>query len=129
MEKILFFDGICAMCNNLVIFVLRHDKKQQIKFATLQGQTAATRLPTEINKNLNTVVYLDHRGLHTESTAILRLIASLGGIWSLAYSFIIVPRFIRNRIYRFIAHHRYHWFGTTESCRLLSPQEKERVLD
>lgn len=129
MDRILFFDGVCIMCNRLIQFVLKHDKKRLYKFATLQGATAERLLPEAFRQDLTTVVLLDHDGIFKESDAILRLLASLGGVFSVFGIFKIVPRFIRDRVYRFIATHRYRWFGTTESCAFLSKEDRERILD
>lgn len=129
MDKILFFDGICVMCNTLVGFVLKHDKNNAYKFAPLQGKTAEKHLPTLDKESLTTVVLVDEAGTHTESEAILRLLVGLGGYFKIALALRIFPRFFRNSVYRFIARNRYQWFGTTESCRLLTPAQKQRVLD
>lgn len=129
MEKILFFDGICAMCNGLVDFVFKHDKNRIYKFATLQGKTAAEKLPNLNQEHLTTVVLMDEHGTHTESDAVLRLLVGLGGYFSLAKALFIFPRGFRNLIYRFIAKNRYRWFGTTESCRLLTDEERKQILD
>lgn len=128
-QKILFFDGICAMCNQLVHFVLRHDRKHDVQFATLQGQSAQALLPSSLQSDLKTVVFVDVDGIHTESDAIIRLLTSMGGVLQWARVLRIVPRFIRNAVYRFIAKHRYRWFGTTESCALLTPEQRMRILD
>lgn len=129
MDRILFFDGICIMCNNLIRFVLRHDKKRLFKFATLQGKTAEKLLPPDYKNELKTIVLLDDKGFHTESDAILRLLLGLGGIFSLVNIVKIIPKIIRDKVYRFIAKNRYSWFGTTESCALLNQEERRRILD
>lgn len=128
-DKILFFDGVCIMCNRLIHFVLRHDKKLDVKFATLQGKTAHEQIPASMTADLKSVVFLDQDGIHTESDAIIRLFQAMGGIFSLAFLLRIFPRFIRNAAYRFVATHRYRWFGTTESCALLTAEERKRILD
>ncbi len=128
-ETILFFDGICVMCNRLIQFVLRHDKRKQVKFATIQGGTAERYLPEPIRMNLKTVVLVDHRGMHTEADAIIRLLIAMGGSMQMARALYVFPRFMRNSVYGYIANNRYRWFGTTESCALLTPEQKTRILD
>jgi predicted DCC family thiol-disulfide oxidoreductase YuxK len=129
MDKILFFDGECVMCNGLVGFVLRHDKKHVFKFAPLQGETAKKYIPQFTNLNLKTVVLMDENGVHTESTAIIKLFLGLGKIFKLAIIFKIIPKIIRDKIYRYIAHNRYRWFGKTKNCAFLTKEEKKYILD
>lgn len=129
LDKILFFDGVCIMCNSLVRFVLQHDKKHEVRFATLQGATATRYLPEALRTDLNTVAFYDERGIHTESDAILRLFKAMGGWLSIATVLFIFPRFFRNFVYGVVATNRYRWFGITQSCALLSPEQKQRILD
>jgi len=129
MAKVLFFDGICVMCNGLVGFALRHDKKHVFKYATLQGETAKRLVPHLAPDEAKSVVLLDETGVHTESDAIIRLLIGLGGVLKLAYLLWIFPRFLRNAVYRLIARNRYRWFGTTESCALLSQEQRAQILD
>lgn len=129
MNKILFFDGVCVMCNGLVGFVLRHDKKQIFKFATLQGATAEKYLPALYRLELKTIILFDGDALYTESDAIIRLLIDLQGPFKYAKILYIFPKFFRDSIYRIVAKNRYLWFGTAESCALLSTEERKRILD
>ena len=76
MKKILFFDGVCVMCNGLVDFVLKHDKSHQIKFAPLQGKAAYDFLPNSYTQQLTTVVFMQDNQLYTESDAIIKLLVN-----------------------------------------------------
>lgn len=129
MEKILFFDGVCVMCNKLVHFVITHDKSKEVKFASLQSETAQEIVPQFVGSNLSTVVFKKGNKIFTESDAIINLMISLRGIFGIFYVFKIIPKFIRDKVYRFIAENRYKWFGKTTQCQLLSAEEKTRVLD
>jgi|SRR5579871_6222740 len=129
MAKILFFDGVCVMCNHLVHFALRHDQKRDFKYATLQGDTAKTLIPNDLRANLASVVLLDQEKAYTESDAIIRLLIGFGGVFKLASILLLCPKFIRDAVYRLIAKNRYRWFGTTESCALLSKEERAQILD
>lgn len=129
MERILFFDGTCAMCNGLVNFVLRHDKKGLFKFAPLQGQTATKYLSRDLRSDLNTAVLLDENGIHTQSDAIINVLIPLGSIFRLAAIAKAFPKRFRDFIYGFIAKNRYRWFGQTESCALISKQDRARIYD
>ena len=127
-EKILLFDGICNLCNNLVFFIIKRDPKSQFKFAALQSETGKLLLKKYIleSNNLNTVVYIKGEKYFLKSTAILNIIKDLGGYWKLFYAFIIIPKFIRDFIYDLIAKSRYQIFGKKESCMIPSPDINKR---
>ncbi len=128
MEKIVFFDGVCVMCNGLVDFVLKHDHKQLFRFAPLQGETARAKIP-ELASDLSTIVLIDEHGIATESDAIIGILRALGGFFRMATILKIVPKAMRDRTYRYVAQNRYRWFGKHESCRLPSKEERARILD
>ena len=134
MEKniplIILFDGVCNLCNATVQFILKRDKHSKFKFASIQGefgQSTLTQfgLPTT---NLNSFVLLEGEKIYTHSTGALRVFLHLGGIWKMFYVFIIVPRFIRDGVYNFIARNRYKWFGKKESCYLPTADLRNRFL-
>jgi predicted DCC family thiol-disulfide oxidoreductase YuxK len=79
--------------------------------------------------NPNSFILLEGEKIFTHSTGALRVFRQLGGIWKLLYVFIIVPRFIRDGVYNFIASNRYKWFGKKESCYMPSPELKIRFLE
>jgi len=126
---IIFFDGVCAMCNFFVNLMLRVDRKHIFRFAPLQGETARKRLPPQSeNPEDWSMIYLDEQGIHEQSDASLQVYRRLGGIWWLLSLARFVPRFIRDRAYRLIARNRYRWFGRESSCRIPSTEERARFL-
>jgi predicted DCC family thiol-disulfide oxidoreductase YuxK len=127
---VLFFDGVCGLCNRFVDLLLREDRGRVLRFAPLQGRTARERLPAALTAQVGTVVLLDGDGVHTRSDAILRALALLGGQpRALAWMGWAVPRPVRDFFYEAIARQRYRWFGRRDACRLPTPQERERFLD
>lgn len=128
MEKIIFFDGVCVMCNGLIRFILRHDKNKIFYFATLQGKKAQQLIPS-LSSDVKTMVLWDNGQIRTESDAIIDILILLGGIFKLANILKIFPKFFRDKVYRFIADHRYRWFGQTDSCALLSSEERKRIVE
>lgn len=130
MAKILFFDGYCSLCNNLIDKMIRWDKKAVLKFASLQGETAQKMLPPNRRERTDpdTVIYLREGEIYERSTAILLSLRDIGGLWSLSSMFFIVPKVLRNLIYRFVANTRYQVFGKRDVCRLPLPEERERLL-
>jgi predicted DCC family thiol-disulfide oxidoreductase YuxK len=130
---IILFDGVCNFCNASINFVIRHDKKNIFKFASLQSEIAKTLIPSSAlegeDAHLNSIVYLENGRLYTKSTAVLRILKKLGGFYSLAYAFIVVPPFIRNFVYDSIARNRYKWFGKRENCMVPTAEVRAKFLD
>ncbi len=127
---ILFFDGVCGLCNHSVDFVLRHDRRGTIRFAPLQGQTAARLLPESDTRNLNSVVFQVRGQARRQSTAIASLLSEMGGVWSLLGLLLwLVPSPLRNLGYRIVARFRYRMFGQKETCRIPKPEERARFLE
>ena len=128
-EVILFFDGVCGLCNGLVDWLLPRDKHQRMKFSTLQGTTAKALLPVALTQDLDTVVVWYRGKVLLRSDAILACLSELGGVWKLVALLKIIPRPLRDTVYGFIARHRYGWFGQRQTCRLPLPGERLRFLD
>lgn len=128
-DSILFFDGVCGLCNGLVDWLLPRDKRERLKYATLQGITAKELLPPGMVTDLDTVVLWEKGKILTHSDAILVCLSNLGGLWKLLLIFRLLPRFLRDGVYTFIARRRYHWFGHRHTCRMPLPGERMRFLD
>lgn len=129
-HPILLFDGVCNLCNGAVQWVLKHDRKGVFRFAALQSETGQALLKRFglSPEHFDTVVLVEGDRLFTRSDAALELARRLGGGWSMLYGFKIIPRFIRNAIYDWIARNRYRWFGKKEACMLPRPEWKERFV-
>ncbi len=127
--KIVFFDGYCGLCNGLVDWLVRVDSKGLLKFASLQGEAAADLISTASGQLFpETVIYLRDGMKFEKSTAVLLILADLGGLWVIVKVFLIVPRFVRDWIYQIVAKNRYRFFKKRNTCRIPSPQEKDRFL-
>lgn len=130
MSAIILFDGVCNFCNDWVNFVIKNDKKNHFKFAPLQSEIAQEFLDKyNINKEeTDSVVVIENEKAYTHSTAALKIAKGLGGVWSLAYAFVIVPKFIRDAAYNLIARNRYKWFGKKDACMMPTPEIKAKFL-
>lgn len=129
-KPILFFDGVCGLCNRFVDFSLKHDTHGRVLFAPLQGKTAEELLSKIDLENLDTVVFFVNGNPSYRSTAIVKLLSRVGGFWTvLAWLLWLIPRPLRNFGYRVMAKNRYRFFGQKESCRLPTPEERIRFLD
>lgn len=126
---VIFFDGVCGLCNRWVDFVLAHDRRRVFRFAALQGETARDWLRIAPDEPLNSVVLCDPKGAHRKSDAIWRMLLAIGGIWSVpGWLLRLTPRPVRNWGYDVVARNRYRWFGKKEACRLPTPDERARFL-
>jgi predicted DCC family thiol-disulfide oxidoreductase YuxK len=130
-KSILLFDGICNLCNGAVQFVIKHDKKENFKFTALQSESGK-KLLEKFNLNridFDSFVLIQNNQYYIKSTAALRVAKKLEGMITLLYIFIIVPTFIRDGVYSWIAKNRYRWFGKHDSCMIPTPELKSRFLD
>ena len=126
---LIYFDGLCGLCDRFVSLVLRHDHRQRFRFAPLQGETARVRLAhLDHPERSPTVILDDGVRLRFRSDAALAILAELGGAWRAAAWLRIIPRPLRDLVYRFVARYRHRWFGRLESCRVPTPAERSRFL-
>jgi predicted DCC family thiol-disulfide oxidoreductase YuxK len=129
-HPIVLFDGVCNLCSGSVQFILKRDPQARFRFASLQSE-AGRSLMTEHGLNpdaLSSVVVIEDGRAFQESSAALRIARHLPGAWKLLRVFAVIPRPIRDAVYRLIARNRYRWFGKTEACWLPTPELRARFL-
>jgi len=134
---ILFYDGVCGLCNRLVQFLLKHDRHGRLRFASLQSDFTAKVLQRHgiDPKDLDTLHVVENFEQPNErvlqrSDAVLRAARDLGGLWTLLATIAkIVPRGLRDLVYRFVAQNRYRVFGKYDTCMLPNPKQRSRFLD
>jgi len=130
-KPVILFDGVCNLCNNAVTFVIKRDTQNKFLFASLQGSTG--RMLLEKYKipqhNLSSFVLIDNENVYQRSTAALMVCKQLTGVVKWLYGFIIVPAFIRDAVYNFVAGNRYKWFGKKDSCMIPTAQLQSRFLN
>jgi predicted DCC family thiol-disulfide oxidoreductase YuxK len=130
-KKIVLFDGVCNLCSSSVQFILKRDKKNQFLFGSLQGPSGQAclqqfNLPAD---TFNSFMLVEGDRLYTRSSGALRMLKYLGGAWPLLYAFIIVPKFIRDAVYDFVAKNRYKWFGKKDECWVPDALLKSKFLE
>ena len=130
-KPIIFFDGVCNLCNSSVQFILKKDTNNVFLFSSLQSDAAKDILLQYNIENfdLNSIILVENGIIYQKSTAILKIAKRLNGISKYAYVFIIIPKFIRDGIYSLIAKNRYKWFGKRDSCMLPTAALKLRFLE
>ncbi|NJC25966.1 putative DCC family thiol-disulfide oxidoreductase YuxK [Lewinella antarctica] len=130
-HPILFFDGVCNLCNGAVQWLLANDKKGELRFASLQSDLAQELLPAagiDLATLDSLVLYRDGRA-QIYSDAALGTGQLIGGVYGkLARLGFLVPQFLRNGVYRFVARNRYRWFGKRAECMLPRPEWKPRFV-
>ncbi len=129
-KTILLFDGYCNLCNSSVQFVLKHEKKEELYFTSLQSEAGIEILKhysIDVNK-VDSLVLIEYNKAYIKSSAALRATKYLKGLYPLLFSFIIVPAFIRNFVYDFIARNRYKWYGKSDTCMIPDKQVSHRFL-
>lgn len=132
-KKIIFFDGVCNLCNNFIDQIIQKDKKKIIYYSSLQADITKELLkPFNIevtDKTMSTIFFYENGKLYKQSTAVLKVYTNLGTGYSvLAKTLLVIPSFIRNLVYNFIAKNRYRFFGKKETCRLPTQEEKDQFI-
>lgn len=140
-KAIIFFDGICNFCNSSVNFIIKRDRKNYFKFASLQSEFAGKFLEScnlvpkfhlgngIKEKKFDSIILLENNKLYIKSSAALHIAKHLNGSWKIFFIFIIVPPLIRNFFYDIIAKNRYKWFGKKDVCMIPDENVKEKFLD
>lgn len=130
-KKLILFDGVCNLCNSSVKYVIKHDKKNQFIFTALQSNIGQEIIKTH---NINTskidsiLLYTPEKGIDYKSTAALKIAQQLGFPQNLMSVFFIIPVFIRNWVYDYIAKNRYKWYGKKDACMIPTPELNSKFL-
>ena len=128
---IVVFDGQCLLCNGWVQFLLRHDRRGRFRFASIQGE-AGGRMLADAGlrvEGLQTLLLVEGDRSWQHTDAILRVLHGLGWPWRLAWAAWLIPRPLRDGLYRWLARNRYRWFGRSAQCMVPDPQVAARFLD
>ena len=127
---LLLFDGVCNLCNGYVQFVIKRDTKSKFVFAPLQSNIGEEAIKAFGYKAdvLSSVLLVKNGKLFDRSDVPLEIAKDLSGLWPIFSALKIIPKFIRDKIYSWVAHNRYNWFGKKEECMIPSPELKARFL-
>ena len=117
-QNIVFFDGVCNLCSGVVQWLIKHDKKNVLFFAPLQGSTAKELVPSSDIVKVDSIVFFYQGNIYHKSTAVLKIISLLSFPYSLGFLLFVFPRFVRDFVYDWVAKNRYHWFGKKAACWL-----------
>ncbi|MEP0987769.1 DCC1-like thiol-disulfide oxidoreductase family protein [Ekhidna sp.] len=130
-KPVIFFDGVCNLCNASIQFIIKRDKQNRFLFSSLQSDYAKLNLPPSFteDQNLQSIILKKGNKVAKKSSAVLTIAKALSGVWPILYVFIIIPKFIRDWFYDIIARNRYKWFGKKDHCMIPSPELKSRFID
>lgn len=130
-KKIILFDGVCNLCDNTVQFIIRHDKHDVFRFVAIQseiGQKIINYLGIDTSKTDSIILYEPGNAYYYKAEAALKIARELGGIYGIIASLSILPNFIKNSVYDYIAKNRYKWYGKKEECMIPTPKMKAKFL-
>ena len=129
MDRIVLFDGVCNFCNGAVNWIIAHDPEGRFKFAPLQSEYGEqVKAKFRIGDDVDSIILIEDGRAFLHSSAALRVARGLGGIWSLGYVGIIIPRPVRDWFYRWFARNRYRWFGKQDKCMMPTPEVRSRFV-
>ena len=127
-EKIVFFDGICGLCNGIVDFLIKYDKKNILKFAPLQGKYAQNNLNKKQIQDVDTIVFQLNGQTFIKSRAVIEILNQLDRFWIISKILNIFPTKILDVFYDLIVKYRYNIFGKRDTCRIPKPDEIEKFI-
>ena len=130
-KKIVLFDGLCNLCNNFVLFAIKRDKQDTLRFASLQstiGQKLVAQRHIDTSKIDSIILIEPGIAYYTKAIAAIKIGQSFGGFWKILWVFEWIPSFITDSIYDFIAKHRYRWFGKKDNCTIPTAELKCKFL-
>ena len=130
MQNIILYDGVCGLCNRSVKWLVRHDRRRVLRYASLQSAFAKQRLQgTDLNISSGTIVFLEDGKVYTRSAAVIRILLRMKGIYRLAGVLLVIPGPLRDWVYDWISRNRYRWFGKYDACPMPEPGQRELIID
>ena len=130
-KKVILFDGVCNLCNQSVLKIIKYDKRNTFLFTALQsekGKEILKLLRINSSKVDSIVLYDPGVSYDIKSTAALKIMQDFKGLWRISFLFLFIPEYIRNYLYDVIAKNRYQWFGKKEVCMIPTPESKAKFL-
>ena len=131
-KKLILFDGVCNLCNNAVLKIIRQDKNDIFLFTSIQsnvGKNIINELGIYISKIDSIVLYIPRGNYFIKSEAVFKIANEFKGAWKIIQIFRIFPDFLNNLFYDFVARNRYRWFGKKEECMIPSEKLNSKFLN
>ena len=129
-KELIVFDGVCALCNNFVIFVIKNDKKSLYKFVSLQSieQNKLQDFDKLFDEKINSIVLIKKESILSKSDAVIEIFRKLSFPYNLSPILLLIPRELRNLVYKIIAKKRFKIFGKIEYCSIVYAKKNKLML-
>lgn len=129
-KDVILFDGVCNLCNGAINFIIQRDPKDRYRFAALESDIGQELLAQHSidPATIDSIVLIRDNKAYVKAGAALRIAGGMSGAWPILGILRVIPNFIADAVYDFIARNRYHWFGKKESCMIPTPELKEKFL-
>ena len=129
-QPILLYDGDCGFCNKAILFFLKKEKNNKMYFASLQSEVGLLlKNHFELDSKIDSMILINDYSAHIKSCAALRLTLYMKGLWPLLIIFVVIPPFIRNYFYDYIAKKRKTLANSVIACEIINEKTKTRFLD
>lgn len=130
-SKIILFDGVCNLCNSSVQLIIKNDTKNLFKFASLQSEFGQRFLKENQldNEKFDSIILIDGTKYYVLSDAVLNIGKELKGIYKFSFLLLLIPKFIRDLVYKIISKNRYHWFGREDSCWVPTKELQDKFIE
>lgn len=135
-HSLVLYDGVCGLCNATVDFLIRHDRRDRLRFASLQSQAGQAIVKRHGgDPDILSTLYLvakygeEDESVRVRAKAVFYALHAIGGIWSIPALFRFVPGFLLNIVYRLVARFRYRIWGKLEQCRMPTPETRAKFID
>ena len=130
-ELVVYYDGVCGLCDSFINILLKIDSDGILKFSSLQGNSGQ-KLLSDLNfdtNELDTVLFRTNDQVYTKSTAVFKIIKSIGGIWGFFLLFDLLPTSFNDFIYRKISANRHKLFGKLDHCDISKFNRPGQFID
>lgn len=128
-DKVVFFDGVCNLCNSWVQWLIKRDKKNVLYYSSLQSSYATQHITDPEILSTDSIVFFVNSTFYTKSSAVFQICKQLAWPYRLVLIFYIVPGFIRDYVYDTVAKNRYKWFGKRATCMVPAASLKSKFLE
>lgn len=130
-KKIILFDGVCNLCDKTVQFIIKHDRKDVFRFVPIQsdlGQEIISHIGIDISKTDSIIFYEPGHAYYCKAQAAIKIAKELGGIYSLMGVFSVLPNWLSDKVYDYVARNRYKWYGKKDECMIPTPEMRAKFL-
>lgn len=130
-KKIVIFDGVCNLCDASIQFIIKYDKRDVFRFVSIQselGKNIVNHIGIDISKIDSIILYIPNKAYYTKADAVFTVLKEFNNLYCVFYYLKILPNFVKNSLYDFVAKNRYNWFGKKDFCLIPTSELKAKFL-